>query len=114
MAALEQASLVSKELSDNEKAGLFNNFVQTISLYVTNVYNPALLNDDDIGVLPKLYRFGYHLAVGQQEKESGNTLEYIAALKQAVRVYPEMKDVVEFLTKQVLEQFHGNAQEGSE
>jgi glycosyltransferase involved in cell wall biosynthesis len=103
VSALEQAVVVSENLDDDKKAALFMNFAHMVSLYVTNVYSPDLLNDADIGVLLPIHRFGYCMAVGQNALEAGDASAYLAALKAAVRTYPDMKDVVKFLTEQVLE-----------
>jgi glycosyltransferase involved in cell wall biosynthesis len=100
--ASEQAVLKSQELSEEDKAALFTNFSHVVSIYVSNVYNSALFNDDDIGVLPPLHRFGYYLAVSQNALEAKDSSGYIAALGKALKQYPEMKDVVEFLTKRML------------
>jgi hypothetical protein len=97
MTALEQAVLLSRNLSKDEKAVLFNNFFHVVSVLVSNVYNPALFNEDDIGILPKLHRFGYYLAAAQNAQESGDTGEYTAALNAALREYPEMKNLIDFL-----------------
>jgi len=101
MTALEAAVLTCSSLDDDDKAILFTNFATVSALFAANAYAPELLNDDDIGVLPPLHRFGFHMAIGQNAKDAGDTLGYISALKKAVQTYPGMKEVVEVLTKKI-------------
>jgi hypothetical protein len=100
--ALEKASLQPAELSEGEKAELFHRFAAAAAIYVTNVYNPELLNDEDIGVLPPLHRFGYYIAAGQNALEQGDKAGYIRALKEALKNYKDMKDVISFLLNDFL------------
>ncbi|MDR0222016.1 MAG: glycosyltransferase family 2 protein [Oscillospiraceae bacterium] len=97
VSALERAALSPNGLSAPEKAFLFENFTDMAAIYVANVYNPDLLNDSDIGALSELHRFGYYMAVGRNALEKGDKLGYARALKEALRNYEEMKDVISFL-----------------
>jgi hypothetical protein len=99
---VERAVSVLEKGAEQEDM-LYNNLVILVSLYVANVYNPSLLNDDDIGSLPALYRFGYYMAMGQNALEEGDNRGYLAALKNGLRTYPSMKNVVNFLTDSFLQ-----------
>ena len=101
--SLEKAVIlaIDADLSRDEQAVLYTKFTQIAALFISNVYNPDLLNDSDIGVLPPLYRFGYYMTVAQQSLEDGNLKGYIHAMKQALANYPAMKDVVNFLLDEI-------------
>ncbi|MCL1831756.1 MAG: glycosyltransferase family 2 protein [Oscillospiraceae bacterium] len=101
---LERAVLVTEDLDEDEsvtleteQAALFTNFSDVAALYVANAYSSALLDDNDVGILPSLHRFGYYVAVGKTALEDGDVSGCIAAFGKAAKEYPEMKDVVKFL-----------------
>jgi glycosyltransferase involved in cell wall biosynthesis len=103
--ALEFASLRCEAMEDScgldydEKVELYSRFISLAAVFVRNVYNPDLLNDSDIGVLPALHRFGYYVLVAQQSLEKGDKLGYIRSLKKALDNYISMKDVIAFMLK---------------
>lgn len=94
--ALENAVYVSHELSDDDKALLFDTFISALSDYVMNIYNPELLNLEDVEVLPELHRFGYYMTLAFTSLNSGNKIAYIRGLKEALRLCEPMKDLVSF------------------
>lgn len=96
VSALENAVYVSNELSDDDKSLLFDTFVTALSDYVMNIYNPELLNLEDIEVLPELHRFGYYMTLAFTALNSGNEIAYIRGLKEALRLCEPMKDLVSF------------------
>ena len=65
--------------------------------YVSNIYNPELLNDNDIEVLPELHRFGYYMIKANKSLEDGDKVGYIRGLKNALINCESMKDVIKFL-----------------
>ena len=105
ISALETASLSSKELPNDEKLELYNNFVASLADYVNNIYNPELLNPADIEVLPPLHRFGYYMGAGQTMLSCGDSVGYIRSLKEALKYCEPMKDIVALLLKEFEENF---------
>lgn len=94
--ALEQAVYVSNELSDDDKPILFDTFLSVLSDYISNIYNPDLLNLEDVDVLPELHRFGYYMIVAITALNNGDEIAYIRGLKEALRLCEPMKDLVSF------------------
>ncbi len=94
--ALEFACEGLVTLSYDEKGCLCDTFVCALSDYVMNIYNPDLLNPDDIDVLPELHRFGYYMTLAFAAQDEGNDLVYIRSLKEALRLCESMKDVVQY------------------
>jgi phosphotransferase system HPr-like phosphotransfer protein len=95
--ALEAAVLNSEGLDNKNKKALYTRFAAMLSIYVGNIYNPELLNDDDTEVLPPLHRFGYYMALAQVCLESGDGKKYVTFLKKALRNDKRMKNVIAFL-----------------
>ncbi len=94
--ALEFACEGLITLPYEEKGVLCDTFVCALSDYVMNIYNPDLLNPDDIDVLPELHRFGYYMTLAFAAHDGGNNMAYIRALKEALRLCEPMKDVVQY------------------
>lgn len=97
VSALETASLAGASLSDSKKRVLYHNFISMLADYVQNIYNPELLNPEDVGVLPPLHLFGYHMGQALQNRAAGDEIGYIREIKQALSVCEPMKDLVAFL-----------------
>ncbi len=72
-------------------------FVSALIIYVTNVYNSALLNDDDVKILPELHRFGYYMALAQNTLDGGDKVGYIRGLKTALVACEFAKDIISSL-----------------
>lgn len=94
--ALETAVLSSYNLYSEEREELYNLFICTLSDYVFNIYNPELLNPQDIEVLPELHRFGYYMTVAFIAKDNGDAIGYIRGLRDALKLCESMKDLVSF------------------
>jgi glycosyltransferase involved in cell wall biosynthesis len=95
---LFEASMDNAEtLNGTERAVLYTNFSKYASLYVQNVYNPDLLNDNDVGALPETHRFGYYITVANGALENGDKLGYIKTLKNALISCKSMNSAVKFL-----------------
>jgi len=99
---LFEAGLRTKkaELSDGERAELYAGYAKYAALYTANIYNPGLLNEDDIGVLPEGHRFGYYLTAAEKELEADNKVGYIRELKKALVSCKGMTNVIKFLLEE--------------
>jgi len=71
-------------------------FINALSDYVFNIYNPELLNDEDIECLPPLHRFGYFISKANNYLANEDKIGYIKNLKEALRLCEPMKDLVAF------------------
>lgn len=80
-----------------KKYELYSTFISLLGDYVSNIYNPELLNDNDIEVLPELHRFGYYMIKANKSLEDGDKVGYIRGLKNALINCESMKDVIKFL-----------------
>lgn len=100
VSALETAVLTSQKLLSDERSELYGNFVTALSDYVMNIYNPELLNPEDVEVLPQLHRFGYYMTMAFTAYGSGEKIAYIKILKEALRLCEPMKDLVSFYLKE--------------
>lgn len=87
-------------LNNSQKNRLYSVFCLLISNYVLNIYNPELLNDDDVLVVPELHRFGYYIFQADLSINNGDDIGYIKNLKKALVNCESMKDVVEFFFEQ--------------
>jgi hypothetical protein len=99
-AMYEKASYRAFNLNNDYKYQLYLKFTSLLSDYVTNIYNPELLNDDDIDVLPALHRFGYHMYNANTALNAGNKIGYIRNMKKALLSCESMKEIVEFLLEE--------------
>ena len=72
-------------------------FFDLLSDYVLNIYNPELLNDSDIDVLPILHKFGYYMSKANQSKRNGAYVDYIKNMKNALISCESMKEIVQFM-----------------
>ena len=93
----EKASYRTFKLNDNQKYSLYNMFFDLLSDYVLNIYNPELLNDSDIDVLPILHKFGYYMSKANQSKRNGAYVDYIKNMKNALISCESMKEIVQFM-----------------
>lgn len=65
--------------------------------YLDNVYNPDLLNEEDLSILPGMHRFAWHYRRALSCLETGDELGYVRALRAGLDTAPAMKDMVDFL-----------------
>ncbi|MCL2077016.1 MAG: glycosyltransferase family 2 protein [Oscillospiraceae bacterium] len=90
----------AKTLNNAEKSMIYGNYSKYSALYIANAYNPNLLNDSDIGVLPETHRFGYYMGVAQKALDGGDKTQYVRTLKKALDSCSSMKDVVRFILEE--------------
>ena len=67
------------------------------ALYLDTIYNPDLLTEEDLSVLPGMQRFGWYYGQALAAWEHDNELGYIRALRAGLKEAPAMRDMVEFL-----------------
>lgn len=97
----EKASYRSFNLDDNRKYEIYTRFTNLLGEYVSNIYNPELLEDEaDVEVLPQLHRFGYYMLKANSALKNENSIEYIRGLKKALVNCESMKEIIKFLMEQ--------------
>ena len=74
-------------------------FVQVVGTFVSRCYTLEVLCEENITVLPALHRFGWYSSRAFQALEAGDAAGYVRLLRAALEACPEMKIMVEFLTK---------------
>lgn len=99
-ALYEKASYRSFNLSNEKRYELYMRFVSLLGDYVTNIYNPEILNDDDISVLPPLHRFGYFMTLAQLSYASGDQVGYVRGLKKALKSCESMREIISFIIEE--------------
>lgn len=72
-------------------------YTELSATYLDNLYNPELLNEEDIQVLPGMQRFAWYLRQAYAAWEQGDELGYVRFLKAGLDAAPAMKDMVDFL-----------------
>lgn len=96
----EKASYRSFELDNGRRYELYNRFISLLGDYVMNIYNPELLNDDDIQVLPNLHKFGFYMSQAQASLNAGDSIGYIRGMKKALVNCESMREIVEFMLEE--------------
>jgi len=99
-AMYEKASYRAFNLKTDLKYDLYYKFTLLLGNYINNIYNPELLNDDDIDVIPAIHRFGYHMYNANSALNSGDKIGYIRNMKKALLSCESMKEIVEFLLEE--------------
>lgn len=100
VSALEAAVYKSNELDYSQKYELYDLFIYYLSDYIFNIYNPELLNTEDVDVLPDLHRFGFYMDLAFNAKKVDNKIAYVRSLKEALSFCEPMKDLVSFYLKE--------------
>lgn len=77
--------------------GLCAVYADLSATYLDNIYNPELLNEEDVQVLPGMQRYAWHLRQALTAWEQGDELGYVRSLKAGLDAAPAMKDMVDFL-----------------
>lgn len=77
--------------------GLCAHYAALSATWLDNVYNPELLNAEDVAVLPGMHRFAWHLRQALAAWEKGDELGYVRSLRTALDAAPAMKETVDFL-----------------
>lgn len=99
---LESAFQVEGWQEDENLAERLSSQYQTLSaLYLFNIYNPELLNEEDLYVLPGIRRFGWHVWRAGQLLEAGDQVGYIRQLRAGLPEAPELRGLVTYLMNRV-------------
>ena len=77
--------------------GLCVCYADLSAAYLDKVYNPNLLNEEDLSILPGMHRFAWHYRRALSCLETGDELGYVRALRAGLDTAPAMKDMVDFL-----------------
>ena len=77
--------------------GLCALYLELSSTYLDNVYNPELLNESDIVILPGMHRYAWHYRQAIAALEQGDELGYVRSLRAGLDTAPAMKEMVDFL-----------------
>lgn len=81
--------------------GLCAHYANLASTYLANVYNPDLLNEEDLSILPGMHRFAWHYRRALACLESEDELGYVRSLRAGLDTAPAMKGMVDFLLDHV-------------
>ncbi|MCL2638780.1 MAG: glycosyltransferase [Oscillospiraceae bacterium] len=92
----EAACLRADSLNAVQRFEVYNRCIEYCSLYVSNAYNPDLLNADDISALPESHRFGYFMDSAKNLLDSGDKLGYIKELKKALASCNSMQSIIKY------------------
>lgn len=76
-------------------------FLTLVQLWLDTFYNPAIVNDEMIHLLPATLRFGWHFLQAQAALNAGDPVGYVRRLRQGLQTAPSMKELVRFLSAQV-------------
>lgn len=90
----------SLNLSDKNKSGLYKTYISLLENYISNIYRPELLNDDDVCVLPENHRFGYFMGKANMLLCRNDKIGYIRELKKTLLSCNSMREIIEFLLYQ--------------
>ena len=85
----------------DEKLGLAlaEAFAKVEGAFVTRCYTPEVLCEENLYVLPSMHRFGWYCDKAFKALESGDAKDYVRLLRSGLEACPNMKPMVEFLTK---------------
>ncbi len=94
----EKAAIRCFTLNDEKKSVIYRRYIALLGDYVTNIYNPELLDDEkDIEVLPELHRFGYYMKKANEHLAKSDRVMYIRYMKKALISCEPMNEIVQFL-----------------
>lgn len=76
-------------------------FLTISNAYLQCLYNPVMLQDENIHLLPGLHRFAWYVLREQKQLKRQQWSDCIQDLRLAVKSAPDMKGVVDYLLHQV-------------
>nr|WP_302665431.1 glycosyltransferase family 2 protein [uncultured Agathobaculum sp.] len=91
----------NRELEAEQMQPLCDCFFKVSDAYLKWVYNPVMLQEENIHLLPGLYRFAWYVLQEQKGLEQQVWSDCIEYLRQALQSAPAMKHVVDYLLHQV-------------
>jgi len=84
LTALEAVLPEAEKLPPAQKADVYEHYITLLTIYVSNVYNPALLTPEESRFLPEERRFGYFVFAARQCLENGDKAGAVKNLKAAL------------------------------
>lgn len=87
-----KSNVEAKEISE-----LFSIYLEKSYNYMKEFYNESILQDENVTLLPRSYRFIYYAYKAYLMKSKGDYMQYVKLLKQAISQYPVMASVVKIL-----------------
>lgn len=96
---LTASAVQKRNWKQNGSDVLFELFRDKTALYLDVFSRPELCTEEFIQLQPPLVRFGWYCIQAGNAWDSNNPLAYTRWLKKALRADPEMRDMVEFLSK---------------
>ncbi|WP_164914307.1 glycosyltransferase family 2 protein [Aminipila luticellarii] len=111
---MEIILLSNAKVEKSTKSELTDIYVEKAHEYMTQLYNHAVLCEEQIYLLPRSYRFIYYMYEAKKAVVEGNRHDYVKQLKKAVAVYPIMGGVVDSLVNTMEEKFEKEPSNKSE
>lgn len=96
-----EPAVLASAADDKYDGTLFRSYALAIDAYAHNVYQTELFTDQNILILPRVYRFGHYMQIAFSAKDDGDDVEYIRNLKVALHHYPVMKTPIQKLLEDV-------------
>ena len=90
---------------------LIETYVILASTVLNFYYNPEILCEEMVGLLPDMHHFGWFFLQAVSAKENRDNLAYIRWLRKALKAVPAMKAMVEYLLKDVTANLEENGNE---
>ncbi len=88
---------------DSRGMELAHRFAETERQFLPLCYAPEALTEEKLFLLPPMHRFGWYCVRAFAALETGDTAGYVRLLRAGLETAPEMKPMVEFLTKKTPE-----------
>lgn len=98
---ISAALQANQDLEAEQMRLLCDAFFALSDAYLKWLYNPAMLQDECIHLLPGLHRFTWYVLREQKRLERQQWSDCIQDLRQALKSAPDMKGVVDYLLHQV-------------
>jgi len=89
--------------SDDEEIlqWLIDTYAVLTSVVLNFYYNPEILREETVTLLPDMHHFGWCFLQGCAAKEEGDVLAYVRWLHKALKAAPTLKEMIEYLLEDV-------------
>ncbi len=108
---LEGVLLRANHLQNEEIDILFKAYINLGQDYISRLYHPDNLTEENIGILPRAVRFIYFADLAQKSMEAENKALYVKYLKCGIQHYPLMFKFVEYLVDDIVKSEENKNQE---
>lgn len=85
---------------------LLDIYLALTSEFISWYYNPKIICEQTIDVLPSMHAFAWFIFKYSEEKKNNNLKECIYWLKKSIKIAPVMKSMVKYLLKNVEEEMN--------